>query len=345
MRRVKMDAASQAPEWPAGGLESQRVCPVCGSAGRKPFFDGLRDRVFGSAPGEWSLVRCTGCASAYLDPRPTRDTIGLAYASYFTHVEQPAQSAGGVRARVVNAHLNARFGYGAEPALPFGGMVARLLPGRAAVVDREHRHLAARPGGRLLDAGSGNGAFMARMRALGWQAEGVEPDPRAVEVARAAGLAVQQGTLEDLDPDPDPAGRFDVVTLDHVIEHLHDPAAALAVLHRVLRPGGRLWIATPNLESLGLRRFGRSWLHLDPPRHLVLFNTTSLHALLRGCGFEPLSSPRPAPAAALSFPRSAEIEAGHGGPSVRLRATLADRLAAHRPRLAEELVVIARRAP
>src|SRR3954451_11454477 len=90
-------------DWPAGGLEAQSTCPACGSHDREPLHSDLRDRVFGAAPGDWSLVRCLACGSAYLDPRPTRDTIGIAYSSYFTHDEHPADiKANGLRARLVD---------------------------------------------------------------------------------------------------------------------------------------------------------------------------------------------------------------------------------------------------
>ena len=51
-----------------------------------------------------------------------------------------------------------------------------------------------------------------------------------------------------------------------------------------------LWIATPNLEALGHRRFGADWLGLDPPRHLVLFTHDSLDGLIRQIGLEPLGA-------------------------------------------------------
>ena len=62
------------------------------------------------------------------------------------------------------------------------------------------------------------------------------------------------------------------MTLNHVVEHLHDPAGVLRRIAAILRPGGTLWIATPNLHALGHRRYGPDWLALDPPRHLVLFH-------------------------------------------------------------------------
>jgi SAM-dependent methyltransferase len=348
-----MDPAStSAPlitgEWPAEGLE-RTACPVCGREEAKILYGGLHDRTFFSAPGTWTLRRCGGCASAYLDPRPTAEALPLAYRRYFTHAEDPAAGAPGRGPRVAlaNAVLTSRWGYRARPAAPLGGVVARVLPGRTALVGRAIRHLGAVAGGRLLDVGSGSGAFVARMAALGWNAEGVEPDADAVAVAHRAGLRVTHGTLADMAS----AGPFEAVTLSHVIEHLHNPAEALEQVRALLRPGGVAWVATPNLRALGHRRYGRDWLHLDPPRHLVLFTPASLDELLRRCGLDPLPAPRPSPDAPAVFRASAAIrdgrrpDAGPAGRRRRLRALafLAALREARDPCVAEEIVMLARR--
>lgn len=328
------------------------ACPACGSAERVVLHEGLTDRVFRAAPGRWRLVRCTGCASAYLDPRPTEASIGRAYETYYTHGEEGASATelGGARRLLLNSYLNARWGYELRPALPLGGVLETLVPLRAAVAAREIRHQRGKPGGRLLDVGAGDGAFVAHARLFGWDAEGIDPDSTAVAIARERGIPMTLGTLASPNLGE---GAFDAVTMSHVIEHLHDPARELLRIRRLLRPNGRLWIATPNLEALGHRLFRSDWMPLDPPRHLVLFSGSSLHRLLRRTGFEPEPTPPPAPVAWQTFPQSAVISDGRPRPmetdpagarrSLRVRARIADRLAYGSPRYAEELVAIARR--
>jgi SAM-dependent methyltransferase len=217
-------------------------------------------------------------------------------------------------------------------------------------VAREIRHLPMTPSGRLLDIGCGNGDWLRDMARLGWIAEGLEPDEAAVAAARASGVRVTQGTLADPDLDAY-AGAFDAITLSHVIEHVHDPAEDLRRIFRLLRPGGLVWMATPNLEALGFRYFGRDWLGLDPPRHLVLFTRASLEHLVRRAGLEPLPAPTPSPLAWNMFSQSAAIGQNrlpHEGPARRTRklralAAIADRAAYRNPRHADELVMIARR--
>ncbi|GDX58274.1 hypothetical protein LBMAG30_24370 [Comamonadaceae bacterium] len=65
-------------------------------------------------------------------------------------------------------------------------------------------------------------------------------------------------------------------------------------MHAMLRPGGSLWLQTPNINALGHRRFGVHWLGLDPPRHLSLLTPKTLFKLLDECGFTVKELPLPA---------------------------------------------------
>jgi SAM-dependent methyltransferase len=255
-----------------------------------------------------------------------------------------------LRRALANDYRRAHWGYDEKPTLLGGRLIARIARSRGAIVAREIRHLPLKRRGRLLDVGCGNGDFVRAMAALGWDAEGLDPDPTGVAAARASGVKAKQGTLADLDLG-EYAGAFDAITLSHVIEHVHDPAGDLRRIHDLLRSGGLVWLATPNLEALGLRRFGSDWLGLDPPRHLVLFTRASLERLVRDAGLEPLPAPLPSPLAWQMYSQSAAIAQDrlpHEGPvrgtrRLRALAAIADRAAYRDPRRADELVMIARR--
>ena len=73
-----------------------------------------------------------------------------------------------------------------------------------------------------------------------------------------------------------PENSFDVITMNHVIEHVLDPITLLSECKRILKPNGKLIVITPNIKSLGHRFFKTSYLHLDPPRHIYLFSPKSL---------------------------------------------------------------------
>lgn len=300
--------------WPADGLQWIEHCPVCGSAERTVLHAGLRDRVFFCAPGEWTLHRCQGCGSGYLDPRPTPETIGLAYRTYFTHRGAGQDPIGGLRWQrrlrrvLANGYRNYRFGTDERPASPLGVLVAMLFPSKKAVIEAEGRHLPPpAPGARLLDIGCGNGQFLEFAQRMGWQVVGVEPDPKAVEAARARGLDVRLGGVEVLEPQRE---QFEGITLSHVIEHVHDPRAVLRACHRLLKPGGWVWLESPNLDALGHRRYGASWRGLEPPRHLVLFNFESLCQALVSAGFANIEVQPYRPLCAAMFAASEAIARG-----------------------------------
>lgn len=342
--------------WPADGLESVSACPVCGSRQRRTLYQRLVDRVFRCAPGEWTLYRCDECEAAYLDPRPTAATIELAYRDYYTHgipgqdeSLAPRSWTRRLRNALRNGYLNSRLGYTVRPGAPrLATALALLIPGARARAHRFVRSVPSRPNDTLLDVGCGNGWFLHRMTWAGWQASGIDPDASAVAMAKAAGLDAQIGVLGE---DTFPPGKFGVITLNHVMEHLPDPVAVLRHCFGLLRPGGLLWIATPNLDSRGHHIFGRDWLALDPPRHLVIFNRSALEAAVVQAGFEILSDPPLLPQAVREHAFSARLAAGAHpfDPAApvplltRVSALLTDLLLPWRPNSGEEIVLIARR--
>jgi SAM-dependent methyltransferase len=335
--------------WPAEGLERVEACPVCGSGSRSLLYEGLRDRIFFCAPGEWTLYRCDNCRSGYLDPRPTRQTIHLAYREYFTHKrsEEIGPSLDRPFARIfANGYRNRRYGTKDRPSSWLGVLVKALQPGRRAQIDAEMRHLPRPwPGGSLLDVGCGNGLFLGRARDMGWRVVGVEPDPEAAAVASSRGLDVRIGGIEVL---TGVTGEFDWITMSHVIEHVHDPTNLLRACHRLLRPGGRIWIETPNLDSLGHSIYGPSWRDLDPPRHLALFTYSSLRQAVSETGFANVQDEPHPPVCEMIFGASEAIAAGRDpqahqfAPLLNGRAARkADRFEDRRPRRHEFITVTA----
>jgi 2-polyprenyl-3-methyl-5-hydroxy-6-metoxy-1,4-benzoquinol methylase len=142
----------------------------------------------------------------------------------------------------------------------------------------------ARPSSRLLDAGANFGHFLSVARSH-YDAVGVELSRAAVEWSRTH-FGVENHAASIYDLPAELAGPYDAVTLFDVIEHVPQPREALAALHRVLRPGGHLFLSTPDAGSRVARMMGARWHYLDPVQHIVLFNRKNLSEMLREAGFE-----------------------------------------------------------
>lgn len=267
-------------------LETQSVlqCPVCFGEGA-PILEHLRDRLF-DVSGEWTLWRCTesSCGCLWLNPRAADGAISSLYQSYFTHSGPNTIEDRSLAALIERAVHKKCLGLGNRVSVvsPLVGSLisaihplAEYLSGRVMWVQNSWR-------GRLLDVGCGAGDLLLRMKRYGWEVEGLEPDPIAADNLRKAGIKVTCGTFPNDQLEPE---SFDVITASHVIEHVADPKSFLSACFKILRPNGRLIVATPNARSKGFNRYGRSWVHLDAPRHLVLFTPEGLARSLDAASF------------------------------------------------------------
>lgn len=267
-------------------------CIVCGSLGEFIYWN-QQDRLF-CAAGAWNIKKCSNrkCGLIWPDPMPLTEDIGKAYLNYYTHITRDNNNkAGGLRKalRLIEQEYWAnKYNYrvtSSDRARGFGKFLY-LFPFQRQMADYKVRFLPAVPQGRLLDVGCGSGDWLLFMHQLGWQVEGLDFDERALEAARQNKLNVHGGTLERQNF---PGAKFEAVTLQHVIEHVPDPLGTLSECARVLKPGGRLVLATPNGASLSHRIFGQHWRGLEPPRHLHVFSPASLHQILEQAGFHDIT--------------------------------------------------------
>jgi len=220
-------------------------CPFCGHS-TEPVLRRRPDYEYGVSV-QLDYHRCLSCGLVFADPIPV-EAIPSFYASYSTH---------GQLAQVRRS------------------LLVRVARGAAL---REFTSLAsARRDEPILDFGCGDGSFLAELRELGYERlTGYDFDPHARRAARGGGAHVAERE-EDLLAH----GPFAVISLNHVIEHMADPAQGLRRLGTMLRPGGRLVIRTPNAASLLSRSLGDQWRGWETPRHLHVFTPLSVRALAR----------------------------------------------------------------
>lgn len=139
---------------------------------------------------------------------------------------------------------------------------------------------------RLFDLGCGNGHFLVAARDHGWTVRGTELSPDAVSICRAKGIATSRAPFES---DQEDRGRFDVVTAFEVVEHLRDPRIELEQAASLLRPGGIVYVTTPNFDALGRRLLRERWRIVQYPEHLAYFSAETLDLTLRTLGLRRLS--------------------------------------------------------
>ena len=138
---------------------------------------------------------------------------------------------------------------------------------------------------RWLDLGFGAGSLLQVAGARGWACYGTEVSRVALQRGADCGWQVT------LDPQADsrfPREGFDVVSMIELLEHLREPEEIVARAHSLLRPGGMLYLTTPNADSLNRRVLGARWSVLAPPDHVTLWTPRGIRRLLGGQGFREL---------------------------------------------------------
>jgi 2-polyprenyl-3-methyl-5-hydroxy-6-metoxy-1,4-benzoquinol methylase len=133
--------------------------------------------------------------------------------------------------------------------------------------------------GAILDIGCGRGLFLRLMKRSGWNTLGIEYDASsAALVQESMGVEVVSGELKN---QGFANAVFDVIVMNHSLEHMKNPTEVVQECARTLKPNGLLVIAVPNINSLQARWGGKHWFHLDIPYHLIHFSEKSLTSLLQ----------------------------------------------------------------
>jgi 2-polyprenyl-3-methyl-5-hydroxy-6-metoxy-1,4-benzoquinol methylase len=238
------------------------LCPVCGVSS-----SGLEVGTRGRFNMSVRNIACDHCALVYQTPRPNREAMAEYYAtSYREHYGDIGYpTAGG--------------GYAKPGDLAFDAAMDswhRVQAGNARMLGETQ------PGDKVLEIGCRHGRTLALMRAeLGIDAYGIEPGIAEAEKATAAGIHCFTGTIEDFDPGD---LRFDQIQIFHVLEHLHEPLAAMVRMRSWLKPGGRMVIEVPNVYQ----PYGLLQDNFFQNAHLTNFSEQTLRVLLVRAGYSVL---------------------------------------------------------
>ncbi|MEJ0070465.1 MAG: class I SAM-dependent methyltransferase [Pseudomonadota bacterium] len=124
---------------------------------------------------------------------------------------------------------------------------------------------------RILDVGAGGGQHVAALRVFGFgQAIGVDRFIEAPVLDGSGGVLVHRGDPAQM------SGPFDLIELNHSLEHMPDQQAALRQCRALLAPTGVIRVRVPTVSSAAWDRYGIDWVQLDAPRHLYLHSHRSL---------------------------------------------------------------------
>lgn len=137
--------------------------------------------------------------------------------------------------------------------------------------------------GKILDVGCGIGYFLEVAKKRGWEVYGTEYTDQAVSICRDKGISMEQGILDPSNYDLD---SFDVITSFEVIEHINNPLEELANFYSLVRPGGLVYITTPNFNSLLRYKLKSAYNVITYPEHLSYYTPKSLSNVFKRSGFK-----------------------------------------------------------
>ncbi len=231
-------------------------CPICNSDQTWLYRTDVVDlEYFVEHPRDFSVQKCRHCGSEFLHPRPKESELPPFYPSdYHAYNENH-------------------------------GRIARLLvEARARRRARFYGRLIQNQPGRIFDVGTGDCRHFDELRRfLDLECAGIEIQPEIAAKGRARGYDVLEGTLEAADLTGH-LGTYDVVSMNHILEHVVYPRTMLERARDLLRPGGSVIGQLPTVSSWENRVFGRNWGGYHYPRHLQIPSRSGLSGLLEEVG-------------------------------------------------------------
>ena len=229
-------------------MELLEKCPVCLKSDSEIHIK-LKDHFL--TKESFNIVKCNSCGFLYTNPRPEENEILKYYksAEYLSHSKQKVSITSIVYNLVKNYSLKAK---------------------HKTIIKYKAK-------GSILDVGCATGEFLNYLQSKGWHTTGIEPTPEPREFAK------QQFNLNVLDTSDFErlsTDYFDVVTMWHVLEHIHRIDYQLDQVLRVIKPDGTLLIALPNHLSWDAERYKEHWAAYDVPRHLYHFSPATFKKLI-----------------------------------------------------------------
>ena len=235
-------------------MEKLNNCPVCSG---EQFNQVLTCTDYTTTNEEFVICQCADCSLRFTNPRPDINESGKYYQSedYISHTDSN-------KGLLNKAYQIAR-----------DYMISTKYKSTVKKYDAK----------TLVDYGCGTGDFLKYCIDKGHQAIGLEIDESARKIALNKGCkeVFDQSHLKELSDD-----SADIITLWHVLEHIHDLHPAIQQFNRILTRNGTIVIAVPNHQSYDAKCYGKYWAAYDVPRHLYHFNLQAIARLMSEQGFK-----------------------------------------------------------
>lgn len=262
----------------------ETCCDLCGSAETEVFLNDVKELYVG-LDAFFNVVRCRSCGLKYVNPRPTRQTIGYFYpdqAGYYLPQQLFEPKPGTLKRKIYTSILANQYGYPFKPFFPKEiTAVFRVFFHKKLCLKFLPRYV---ENGKLLDIGCAWGGYLWRMKNLHWDVYGLEMNEKAAGYARdQLGLTgIFHGTVDDLELKRE---TFDAVNMSMVLEHVFSPTQTLEKVNDLLKPEGQLIVTTPDIAGFEAKVFGRYFYGVQSPQHLHHFTPRTMTMMLEKSGF------------------------------------------------------------
>lgn len=239
------------PNMSNNNLETTK-CQICENESFNIQYPDVKNRL--NVSETFTIVQCSKCGFMFLNPRPDQKTIIKYYdlEEYHPHNVSEESMFDRIYSKVRKININAK-----------RKLINKLFDNS----------------GSLLDIGCGTGEFLQHMQENDWNVQGMETAEGARDMAAENGIKISENLSQVKD-------SFDVVTMWHVFEHIHDIDELMKNIHRILNDEGYLILTVPNINSQDAGYYKSEWIALDAPRHLYHFRPEDMILLLKKHNFK-----------------------------------------------------------
>ncbi len=229
-------------------MENLLACPHCNFPKFNPFLQCIDYTVTGEV---FNIVSCEKCSLKFTNPRPDQNSINKYYESenYISHSNSSRGLINKIYHFIKNIAIKKKI-----------NLIENLNTKNKTI----------------LDIGCGTGSFLGMIRDKDWKVCGIEPNEKARKIAmdNHSIQVFNENTLHNL-----PKNSFSIITMWHVMEHVHNLKQRTIDIQNLLEPGGYALIAVPNHTSWDASYYGKYWAAYDVPRHLYHFSPKTIKQL------------------------------------------------------------------